>query len=260
MRGRWFRKYESTMDDPKVQLLSDWHYRAWDTLLCFASKCGGEFTDAIQTLAFVLRKPEGKARDTMQVLLSAGLMEKTENGYKPHNWDEFQYKSDTSKERVAAFRERTKTVTCNVTETPDVTPPDTEADTESETEADTESETERKITPTPRKRASKPALVEPEGFAEFWQAYPDSRARLDALKAYIQALPKTTPQHLVAAAKRYASEVRGEPKKFIKLAGGWLRDERWRDADGAKVIRIDAFNSGEEAENQQRLREKYGQA
>ena len=67
MRGRWFRKYESTMDDPKVQMLSDWHYRAWDTLLCFASKSGGVFTDSLPTLAFVLRKPEGKVRDDFSI-------------------------------------------------------------------------------------------------------------------------------------------------------------------------------------------------
>lgn len=134
MRGRWFRKYESTMDDPKVQMLSDWHYRAWDTLLCFASKSGGVFTDSLPTLAFVLRKPEGKVRDTMQVLLSAGLLDKTETGYKPHNWDEFQYKSDTAKDRVAAYRERQKAVTCNVTVTPVVTSQET--DTEAEIETD----------------------------------------------------------------------------------------------------------------------------
>lgn len=108
MSGRWFRKYENTMDNPKVQMLSDWHYRAWDTLLCFASKSRGEFTDDIKVLSFVLRKPAGKTRDTIQALLSAGLIDKTEGGYIPHEWREYQYISDVSNERVKKYRERTK--------------------------------------------------------------------------------------------------------------------------------------------------------
>lgn len=126
MRGRWFRQYESSMDDPKVQMLSDWQYRAWHTLLCFASKHGGAFTDDIEILAFVLRKPAGKVRDTMQALVSARLFEKASDGYRPHKWDEFQYKSDSPNQRVAAFRKRNCNVTSNVTVTPSVTPPDTE--------------------------------------------------------------------------------------------------------------------------------------
>jgi len=115
-------------------MLSDWQYRAWHTLLCFASKHGGEFTDDLEVLSFVLRKPPAKVRDTMQVLLSAKLFDKTERGYRPHDWDEAQYKSDSPNQRVAAFRDRKRNVTCNVTVTADVTPPeaDTEADTDTE--------------------------------------------------------------------------------------------------------------------------------
>jgi hypothetical protein len=110
-----------------------------------------------------------------------------------------------------------------------------------------------------RKRAS-PPVSEPEGFAEFWQAYPNSKARPDALKAYRQVIARGADHAaIMAGTRRYASEVRGEEKKFIKHAGGWLRDERWRDSEGATVIRPTAFTSPEEQEAQRLMREKaYG--
>lgn len=112
----------------------------------------------------------------------------------------------------------------------------------------------------PRKRSAKPSIEEPEGFAEFYAAFPKKVARPDAIKAYRQAVLKSTPVDIVAGAKRYASEIRGEPKKFIKGPGGWLRDERWKD-DSGNVIRPDAFNSPEEIEAQRLAKERaYGQA
>lgn len=114
----------------------------------------------------------------------------------------------------------------------------------------------REVEQPTRKRASKPPLAEPESFAEFWQVYPNSKARADALKAYRKAVEKSPPEPILAGAKRYAAEMSGEEKKFVKLAGGWLRDERWRDGEEGRVIRLSAFNSPEEQENQRKLMER----
>lgn len=127
-----------------------------------------------------------------------------------------------------------------------------------ETEAQEQTQVKAETDIPARKRASKPA-VEPEGFAEFWQAYPNSKARPDALKAYRQALAKgADPPAIAAGALRYAQEVRGKEREFIKMAGGWLRDERWKDGETGQVIRPTAFHSPEEQENQRRLKEKFG--
>lgn len=70
---------------------------------------------------------------------------------------------------------------------------------------------------------------DPPGFDDWWKHYPRKEAKGDARKAFKAALRKTDLATLVAATKRYATEVRGTERKFQKLPGGWLRDERWLD-------------------------------
>lgn len=118
MTHRWFRMYDSVLDDPKVQRLSDTLFRGWVNLMCLASRNDGIIPESIETIAFSLRVSEQKARTIVQGLKEAALLDVVETGLEPHNWNGRQYKSDVSTERVKRFRERSKTVT--------VTPPDTE--------------------------------------------------------------------------------------------------------------------------------------
>jgi len=111
-----------------------------------------------------------------------------------------------------------------------------------------------------RKRASKPADVEPEGFAEFYQAYPKHEDRIDAAKAYREAIKKAAPEIILQGAKRYASEKRGVEKEFIKLPAGWLRNQRWNDGDDGKPRVKAGFHSSEEMEAQRLMKERmHGQ-
>jgi hypothetical protein len=50
-------------------------------------------------------------------LHAAGLLDKTETGFTPHNWNGRQYKSDVSTERVKRFRQHKRNVSSTVTET-----------------------------------------------------------------------------------------------------------------------------------------------
>jgi hypothetical protein len=248
MKGRWFRQYESTMDDPKVQMLSDWLYRAWHTLLCFASKCGGEFTDNPEVLSFVLRRSVEVVNDTMKTLVDAHLFDKTKKGYKPHNWDKLQYKSDTSTGRVKQFRKRFR----NVSETPNETPPE-----QIQSRADTE--TEKKVIPA-RTRASK-TLDVPEGFEDWWAEYPLKKSKIDAIKAFRKAVPSLVQlDHLIACTRSFARAVKGKEPEFIKHPGGWLRGQLWSDhAPASNVVK---FQMNEEEQRLQELAEArfYGKA
>jgi len=122
--GRWFRFYDSVLDDPKVQRLTDPLFRAWVNLMCIANRNGGRIPQDFKDIAFSLRISDGKARDVVQALISAGLIDNTETDLEPHNWNERQFKSDVSTERVNRFRERKRSVSGNGAETLHETAPE----------------------------------------------------------------------------------------------------------------------------------------
>jgi hypothetical protein len=129
--SRWFRMYDELLDDPKVQTLAPEDFRGWVNLLCLASRNGGKLP-AISDIAFALRETPDAVSTLVERLRSGGLIARRSGGADgaydaPYKWDERQYKSDTSTQRVKRFRERFKPVT--------ETPPDTEAETEEEANA-----------------------------------------------------------------------------------------------------------------------------
>jgi hypothetical protein len=123
--NHWWRAYNEAVNDPKLQLISDALFRAWFNLMCIASANDG-ILPALKDLAFTLRVAPTKAAQILAQLHTAGLLDKTETGFTPHNWNGRQYKSDVSTERVKRFRQQKRNVSSAVTETS----PDTELDTE----------------------------------------------------------------------------------------------------------------------------------
>lgn len=77
--------------------------------------------------------------------------------------------------------------------------------------------------------------VEPEGFAEFYDAFPLKKARGAALKAWSRAAAKVPAQQLIDAAKRYAITRQGEDPKYTKHPATWLNSECWADADVSRA-------------------------
>jgi hypothetical protein len=120
--SRWFRFYANAMRNAKVLRLSDKDFRLWVRLLAVASENDGRIPD-IADLKLALGMRLDHLKEGLNRLISGGLIDALDTGYEPHNWSKFQYKSDTSNERVAKHR-----ASRNVT----VTPPDTEAETETE--------------------------------------------------------------------------------------------------------------------------------
>lgn len=72
-----------------------------------------------------------------------------------------------------------------------------------------------------------------EAFAEFWDAYPRKAGKLDARKAFDEAVKggRVTAAELIDGARRYAQAVAAEGREpqFVKQPAGWLRAERWTD-------------------------------
>jgi hypothetical protein len=123
--SQWFRMYAEVLNDPKAQRLSGDEFKAWINVLCLASQHDGAIpTD--EDISFALRLDVKKAKKIMATLVTNGLIDVSETGRNPHNWDKRQYKSDVSTERVKRFRERSKPVA----ETPVETAPDTDTETD----------------------------------------------------------------------------------------------------------------------------------
>lgn len=212
--SRWFRFYAEVVNDPKVQKLPCEDFRAWVNLLCLASENGGKIPP-LNDVAFSLRMSADATETVLERLSNGGLIDRMSGGpdgwhYAPHSWDKRQYKSDTSTDRVKRFRERSE----NVSETPP------------ETEADTEQKKKDKTTSYPKKSV--------EGFDDFWKAYPNKKAKPQALKAYAKALEKTDHATLVAAVhaqRGWRNWIDG----YVPHPATWLNAERWTDEPDANA-------------------------
>jgi hypothetical protein len=129
---RWFRFYDSALDDPKVQTLEPTLFKAWVNLLCVSSKHDG-ILPSVHDLAFMLRKTDKEVIRLLDQLIAARLIDDIGSGILvPHNWNGRQHRSDTSNDRVKRHRERKRNGECNVTSTVAETPPDTDTDTDTD--------------------------------------------------------------------------------------------------------------------------------
>ena len=115
--SRWFRFYSDAMRNPKVASLNDWQFRLWVELLGVASENDGTIPPATQLNRMLKRRLDHLLRGCDD-LITAGLIDPLGASYTPHNWNKFQYKSDTSTPRVTLHRAKRETA------------PETEADTE----------------------------------------------------------------------------------------------------------------------------------
>lgn len=119
--SRWFRMYADAMRNPKVVSLSDKDFRIWVGLLAIASENDGVIPDA-ETCKRLLSMRLDHLLAALYRLSKARLIDPLGDCYEPHNWDKFQYKSDTSTPRVTLHRERMKRKV--------ETAPETDTDTE----------------------------------------------------------------------------------------------------------------------------------
>lgn len=119
---QWFRLYNETLNDPKVQSLDGDTFKAWINLLCVANQCNASCN--VSDVSFHLRCSPTDAINYIDKLVNAGLLHNKDGVLSPHNWDKRQYKSDTSTPRVKRFRNKKRNVSCNVSTPLHETPPE----------------------------------------------------------------------------------------------------------------------------------------
>ena len=112
----WFRFYVRTLDNPKAQRLPGRTFKGWVNLLCLAKEYDGALPP-VEDISFRLRLSKQKVEALLKSLRSKGLVD----GDGMHDWDEMQYPSDSSTERVKQHRERAKEHHRNVSSNVSVT-------------------------------------------------------------------------------------------------------------------------------------------
>jgi len=216
-----------------MQTMSEANQRRWIMVLCLRGQdalseimqFGGE-----AELARVLNITHEELLETKAALLARNLIS---DDWVVLNWDDKQFVSDSSRERVQRFRESQRGVTLqrrygngNVTAcvTAGVTEPVTAPDT------DTETETEKSTTPRVPARES----VSDDDAVDFYSAYPKHVNRKPAVEKY-QSLrkQKRLPEHaeLMAILERHKDYwiATGTEAQYIPAPDVWLNKRRWED-------------------------------
>jgi 5-methylcytosine-specific restriction endonuclease McrA len=106
--SRWFRLDDDVVHDRKVQDLAPPTFKGWINILCLASKNDG-ILPSLGDVAFALHMPSQKAIKLIDALIASCLLDRLPNGdLSPHHWNERQFKSDISSDRVQKYRDKRK--------------------------------------------------------------------------------------------------------------------------------------------------------
>lgn len=242
---QWFRWYNGTRHKRTYRALSPEGRCLWAALLEMSSELGLKgVVHAAPGLPLTDKELADEANITVEAVKPAldrlrlgGWIEMRPDCIFVVNFAERQYMSDTSTERVKAYRQRRKKQDGNGDETfpkhpsnVEVTPPDNRVQS---TDTDKKSNV----------RSSKGAVEYTPEFENFWSIYPRRLAKKDAFKAWSARLKEgVTEAELILCASNYAAATIGQEERFIKHPTTFLREERWRDYLGkkgpAKVVRM----------------------
>ncbi len=224
----WFKIFDDSLDDPRLQRLAPATFRTWFNLLCVASRNGGSLPD-LAALAWLLRCSRKPLARRLDELTAAGLLEEVDGGLRPVQWERRQTLREVGDdplpgaERTRRWRERRDVA---------VTPPRDEEPSQGDAPEPGEKEQDPDSQSAPAARAS-------DRFAEFWRAFPKRGGGDDAMAparaAFGRAVAKgADAAELVAAAKAYAAAVAGRERRFVASAPRWLSEERWRATAAAR--------------------------
>jgi len=153
----WFRFYNETANDVKFKRIARdiqadplTVIGAWTLILCIASKSPvrgkllltKDEPYTIEDLSDVLHWREQDTEVLIDAFIRLGMIACIDDAFEISHWGDRQYESDSSRDRVKKYRDRTSQERySNVT----VTLQESESDTESESESESDSDTERDL-------------------------------------------------------------------------------------------------------------------
>jgi hypothetical protein len=216
--SRWFRVYDDLVDDEKVQMLSGDLVKALLNLWCLASKNGGVLPP-MKAMAFKLRMKPPQVAAVITELCEAGLIDRVDDLFQPHNWDKRQYKSDTdatAAERSRRYRAKHR----------DSNEPVTRDGDASRHASDSVSVSVSVSASSKKEEKSEISLS--SGFDDFWKIWPNKVGKPVALKAYKAAIKRgAAHQDIVAGVWRYIADK--PPDRDWLNPSTFLNQNRWED-------------------------------
>ena len=235
---KWIKIVTDIFDDEKILLIeslpdADSLIVIWFKLLCLAGKQnnGGVFlingripyTD--EMFATIFRRPLNTVRLALATFEKYGMIEIVEDTVTIPNWgkhqnlDKIEANNEYMRNYMREYREKQKAlISCSKTN----------CKTNSKTNVSAPDKNRED-----KKREEENILID---FNKFWAVYPRKDAKQDALKAWKSLNPNKELQEAIIADVQRRLEPNGAwyktEKKYIKLAGGYLRSERWKDEGG----------------------------
>lgn len=229
----WFRMYSEFATDTKVQSMDEVLQRRLVMLFCL--QCSGEFEKLDHDeLACALRITPDELVKTLDVFKRKGFLDSDGNIAK---WNERQFKSDSSTERVRNHRASLQQQQGNGDETFHVTPPLSPSHTlpltpQTDQQITDTDKTVLSAAPTERVKVSR-VTVPDEWFLNFKLAYPDrdgDQKWHTARKAANARISEGhTPEQMIDGAKRYAEWCKARGKvgsEGVKMAASFLGPEK----------------------------------
>jgi len=219
MANPWFRMYAEFATDPKVQMLSESDQRRLTMLFCL--RCNDLVTLHDTEVCFLLRVKSSDWQQTKALFIERGFINDCNEIV---NWDKRQFKSDTSKDRVNAYRDRKKQSSNNI-----VTLHERKSnalDTE-QIQNRTEQNKEKKDNKGKLNYESYPEFI------EFWNAYPNKDAKYKALESWV--IHKPPIQEILNALVWQTQSKKWQEKEgaFVPMAATYLNQKRWQDERSA---------------------------
>jgi hypothetical protein len=226
--SRWFRVHDDLVDDPKIQLLSGEMVKALLNLWCLASQNGGVLP-SMKDMAFKLRMKPQQVAVVIAELSEAGLIDRVDDLFLPHNWEKRQYKSDTdatAAERSRRYREKHRDGNAFVTR---------DGDASRHASASVSVSDSVSVSVSKKEKASSDFE-----FEDFWNIWPNKVGKPAALKAFVAARKRAGLDAIVEGVFAY---IRDKPpdRSWLNPAT-FLNQNRWEDqpaqvAHGANQVR-----------------------
>jgi hypothetical protein len=221
----WLRLYAEVPDDPKVMKLSPATFRNWICVLCIASRYGG-ILPTMEDTAFNLHMTKAKAARAISELISAGLLDQTDLGLRPHAWDRRQFKSDSSTER--SRKSRSSGDECNA-------PCDVPATSHAtdQIQIQKQKQTVSYGTPLPPSETSPPLDVAFSDLLKAWPGTRNARFASGVWSEYVRqgVITEENIGDIMAGFGRYRESAvwEREDGRFIVSFDNWLRQKLWKD-------------------------------